>query len=515
MINNVFRRRPARAAGVTFSGTNRLNIYRAKRLCEHVAAEKDGLSWNPVEEEAAPPPAAPAGARRPEAVEGDPARRRGRLRDTAVLVIGLLTAINLIQYKYLESTWSRHFALYNSAFLTFLTLFLIVGMLLFLPGVRRLFPARPRKLLLFIAGVILAAASVAGLLAMRQGSIYGLTLGLLALAGLILIVAGQFEVGWKDAAGAAMATFGLALVTLVPVHEAFGVFPFGDLWAAPNLAMMAGGAALACAGIILVQGIGEPGGRPLASYGLWLVGVMALFLVPFHEAAGINSNNVYGSLDQTLMATGALAVVAGVALFLRRLWQEREFERLVREGDRLYTGGDFGKALELYDMALSLNAEYAEAWVHRGSALERQGKLEAARKSLERALELAPDDHLALSTLSAVLRRAGNAGGALALATRATGLAPGSEVAWLNRANALADLKRTDEALEAFGRALELAPGYGKAWYNKGVVLMLLGRRDEAADCFDAALGISPGDRRALEMRERCYAGPGASKTEG
>jgi len=457
----------------------------------------------------------PAALKRPKRDTSAPARRSGRMLDLTVLVIGLLTAINLIQYKYLESTWNRHFALYNSIFLTFLTIFLALGLLILMFGARRLFSTRPRKLSLFLAGVVLSFVSIGGLLAMRQGSIYGLTLGLLALFSLLLIIAGQFEVGIKDAAGIFMAILGMALVTLVPVHEAFGVFPFGDLWAAPNLAMMAGGAALACAGILVVQGLGEPGGRPLASYGLWLTGVMALFLVPFHEAAGINSNQVYGLLDQTLLVTGAAAIVAGIVLFVRKRWQEREFERHVLEGDRLYLRGDIEKALERYDLALLLNPDYADAWVHRGSALERTGRLEAAQKSLERALELDPEDHLALSTLSAVFRRAGNPGKALALATQATGMAPRSEVAWLNRANALFDLRKGDEALEAFGRALELNSAYSKAWYNKGVLLLLLGRADEALDCFEEVLGILPGDERALGMRERCYAALGVSKAVG
>jgi len=470
------------------------------------------LSWA---EESDEPLKAKAAPKRPGKDDAGPVKRRGRIRDVTVLVIGLLTALNLIQYKYFESTFSRHFALYNSIFLTILTIFLLIGLMLLAFGVRRLISTRPRKLTVFVLGVVLAAVSIGGLLVMRQGNIYGLSLGLLALCSLVLIIVGQFEVGLRDAAGILMAVVGMAVVTLVPVHEAFGVFPFGDLWAPPNLAMMAGGAAMTCAGILLALGFGEPGGRPLASYGLWLVGVMALFLVPFHEAAGINSNSVYGVLDQTLMFTGAIAVSGGVALFLRKQWHDKEFVRHVREGDRLYSRGDFGKALERYDMALSLNPEYADAWAHKGSALERQDRLEAAQKSLERAVELDPENHQAISTLSAVYRRAGNPGKALALAAQATELSPESEVAWLNRANALADLRKADEALEAFERALKVDSAYGKAWYNKGVLLLSMGRTEEALDCFDEVLGLSPGDERALGMRERCYLALGLSKAEG
>ena len=481
-----------------------------------MAAEDGGLSWNPDGQVDDAPPAEPAGLARPRAGEARPGRRHSdRLRDTAVLVIGLLTAINLLQYKFTESNWSRDFALFNSILLFFLTSFMLIGLLMFLPGLPRLFSTRPRKLVISVLGILLSSVSIGGLLAMRQGSIYGLTLGLLALAGLSLLIAGQFEVGWKDAAGIFMGIFGMALITLVPVHEAFGIFSLGDLWAAPNLAMMAVGAVLASAGILMVHGAGEPGGRPLASYGLWLVGIMALFLVPFHEAAGINSNQVYGLMDQTLMVTGAAAVMAGVSLFLRKWWRDTEFERHLREGDECYAGGDSAKALERYEMALSLEPDSAEAWARRGSALERQGRKDEARKSLERALQLEPENLLALLTYSAAQRRAGKPESALKLATLATEARPMSEAAWLNRANALADLKRGDEALEAFESALRLDSAYDKAWYNKGVLLLSLGRTSEALECFDKVLGSRPGDEGALVMRKRCFAALGTAMAEG
>jgi len=479
-------------------------------------AAYDGATAPDSDESAREAPLAARPAFRPPPDEKtSPEKSRTRARDILVLVIGLLTALNLIQYKYFESTWNRHFAVYNAVFLAFLTIFVAGGLLIFLFGARRLFGHRPRKLTLLVAGIILASASLGGLLALRQGGVPGLSLGLLALLSLALIIAGQFEVGLRDGAGIFLAITGMALVTLVPVHEAFLVLPLGDLWAAPNLGLMVLGAALAAAGILLVQGYGEPGGRPTAAYGLWLTGVMALFLVPFHEAAGINSNQAYGALDQTLIATGALAILAGVIIFLRRRWHELEFERHLREGDRRYARGDLGGALERYELALAINPEYGDAWVHKGAAEERLGRLEASQKSLERALELAPDDHVALATLASVHRRAGNPGKALRLTERATELAPDYEVGWTNRANALADLRRLDEALEAFERAVTINPGYEKAWYNKGVVLLARGRNEEALECFNEVLDITPNDERALRMREDCYRALGASPAEG
>jgi len=439
---------------------------------------------------------------------------KGRLRDTIVLVIGLLTALNLIQYKFFENVWSKNFAIYNAVFLSFLTVFMAIGLILFLAGIKRIMHHSPRKLALFIAGIVLASISIGALLYTRQGGVLGLLMGIFALISLILMTAGQFEVTAGSAAGVAVLVAGLALITVAPVHEAFLVAPYGDLLALPNILLMAVGALVAAIGLVIVLTKGGTRGGPTAYFGLWMVGVMALFLVPFHEASGINSNGVYGILDQSLFITGAIGVILGVLLFLRKGSHDRGFADHLREGDRLYVTGDYDKAIERYDMALGINPEYDDAWIHKGSALERLGKHKQARKCIERAIELNPESPVAYSALAAVQRKEGEPEKALKSAEMAIGFDPDYEVAWTNKGNALADLKRMDEAMKAFDSAVRINPDYDKAWYNKGLLLLGKGKFKEALECFDETLDIAPRDENALRARETCYRALGARPAE-
>lgn len=456
-----------------------------------------------------------AGAPLPFLERADPGKRRSRFRDMLVLVIGLLAALDLIQYMYLRTAWSEHFAAYNAAFLAVLGAFVVMGLLVFFLGWRTVLDHSPRKMAVLVAGTVLAVISLGALLATRQGGLPGLLMGLLALFSLVLMIAGQFEVGWKMAGSAAVLVVGLALVTLVPVHEAFGVAAYGDLLAMPNLLMLTAGTVVAAAGAALIIGPGEVRGRPVGYFALWLIGILSLFLVPFHEAAGINANSVYGVVDQSLLVTGAVTILAGVALFLRKRLQDDELHGHLREGDRLYAQGDLTGAMDRYDMALSRNEGDEDAWVHKGWALERMDKLDQAQECLEKALELNPDSHQALVAMATLYRHLGKPGKSLQLANRALELSPGYPVGWTNKGNALADLHREDEALEAFDNAVRLDPGYEKAWFNKGVLLLGQGRFKEALGCFDEVLDIAPHDERALRARESCHEGMGVAKAEG
>jgi tetratricopeptide (TPR) repeat protein len=115
-------------------------------------------------------------------------------------------------------------------------------------------------------------------------------------------------------------------------------------------------------------------------------------------------------------------------------------------------------ALESFDKALELDAEYADAWNSRSIVLCALGRLAEALESFDRALELDPKN----------------------------------AVAWNGRGMALYDLQRLAEALESFDRALELDPKNAVAWNNRGGALDHLGRLAEALESFDRASELDP-----------------------
>ena len=134
-------------------------------------------------------------------------------------------------------------------------------------------------------------------------------------------------------------------------------------------------------------------------------------------------------------------------------------------GNFHYKRGEFEKAIELYDWAITLNPKLAEAWGNKGLAL---GNLERYKEEIsccDKAIELKPDYALA----------------------------------WVNKGNALGNLKRYEEALSCYDKAIELKPDLALAWVSKGNALGCLKRWKEARECYEEALRIEPRNISAAE----------------
>lgn len=150
------------------------------------------------------------------------------------------------------------------------------------------------------------------------------------------------------------------------------------------------------------------------------------------------------------------------------------------------------------------------------------GRLEAARKSFEGALELAPDRASVLGNLGITLFHLGRCEDAVPLLRRATAADPDYVEAWqslglcletlsrwaeagdalehaLNLGSEQAELwmvcgqcheraGRVNRALDAFGRVLDLDSGAAQAWSARAGVLRDLGRLEEAAEGYERAV---------------------------
>lgn len=132
---------------------------------------------------------------------------------------------------------------------------------------------------------------------------------------------------------------------------------------------------------------------------------------------------------------------------------------------------DLDGALELYDRALELNANCAQAHTLRGWALATAGRLEEATASLSLALRLSPIDPETFFTMSALGWTCFVAG-------------------------------RFDEAVKWTARALRDRPGFGPALRFHAASLVGLGRLDEARATIAHLLALEPG-LTASELRHR------------
>jgi tetratricopeptide (TPR) repeat protein len=133
------------------------------------------------------------------------------------------------------------------------------------------------------------------------------------------------------------------------------------------------------------------------------------------------------------------------------------------------------EAVAAYDAAIKLRPEYAEAWNHRGTALRELDELADAVRSYDTALSLRPDYADAQLNRSVALRMMGDNAAAIKAARLALELEPGNEAAWTSLGNSLRALGRVPEALASFASAIVHSREPASAQFNHALCLLLLG----------------------------------------
>ena len=168
-----------------------------------------------------------------------------------------------------------------------------------------------------------------------------------------------------------------------------------------------------------------------------------------------------------------LVAVAGVvgALAYSALANEREFGRLIADGDQAVTAERHFQAIEAYSGAVALKPDSMLAHLKRGAVYQNQNELEAALRDLREAVELDPSALLAIELL-------GDVNASLNRAERAVE----RYEAYINldernaRVHYKLGLSRyraglIDAAATALQQALKLDPALGDAHYVLGLVL--------------------------------------------
>ncbi|MCB9386121.1 MAG: tetratricopeptide repeat protein, partial [Bryobacterales bacterium] len=115
------------------------------------------------------------------------------------------------------------------------------------------------------------------------------------------------------------------------------------------------------------------------------------------------------------------------------------------------------------------------------------GRLDEALTSLNKALELAPNNAWAWAVRGLLLGQAERLEEALNSFDEAVAHNPSHTWAWANRGVAQSKLERYKDALASFDKLTELDPKYAWAWAHRGWALDRLGRYEGALASFDKA----------------------------
>jgi tetratricopeptide (TPR) repeat protein len=104
-----------------------------------------------------------------------------------------------------------------------------------------------------------------------------------------------------------------------------------------------------------------------------------------------------------------------------------------------------------------LRVSTSDLWYNKGLVLDKQGNLEQAITSYDKAIEIKP----------------------------------GYANAWYSKGLAFGKLGDYKKAMKCFDKAIEIKPGYANAWYSKGLAFGKLGKRKQAIKCFDKVTTIA------------------------
>lgn len=184
----------------------------------------------------------------------------------------------------------------------------------------------------------------------------------------------------------------------------------------------------------------------------------------------------------------AVAGVAG-ALAFSALANERQFERLIAEGDQAVASERHFEAIEAFSGAITRKPDSMLAHLKRGAVYQSQNEFDAALRDLRRAVDLDPGALLAVELLGDVNASLNRAERAIERYEAYIGLDERSARVHYKLGLSRYRAGRIDAAASALQQALKLDPALGDAHYLLGLVL-----RDQ---------NQLPAARRALEEAAR------------
>jgi protein O-mannosyl-transferase len=170
-------------------------------------------------------------------------------------------------------------------------------------------------------------------------------------------------------------------------------------------------------------------------------------------------------------------------------------------GDR----GEFDRAMEDFDMALTINPRYGEAHLNRGMAFVAKGQFDRALEDYNAAIAAKPGYIDAYNNRGSLFNRKGQFDLALEDLNVAITMNPAYFAAYVNRGIAYKEMGELDRAIVDYNKALSLSPDFVKIYVGRGDIYMKKGDIELAVKDYQKAcdLGSEDGCRKALFPTER------------
>ncbi|MBR1806299.1 MAG: tetratricopeptide repeat protein [Selenomonadaceae bacterium] len=177
----------------------------------------------------------------------------------------------------------------------------------------------------------------------------------------------------------------------------------------------------------------------------------------------------------------------------------------VDEAWKLWSQNDFNGAAKLFDEAIQLNPNNADAWRGRGTAYAGLKQYERAIQDYDKAIQLNPNLYQAYNNRGNAYNELGQHERAIQDYNKAIQLNPNYATMYYNRGVAYGELKQYEREIQDYDKAIQLKPNYANAYHNRGYAYNNLGQYERAIQDFDKALELDSNDADAYNNRGVSY----------
>ena len=173
--------------------------------------------------------------------------------------------------------------------------------------------------------------------------------------------------------------------------------------------------------------------------------------------------------------------------------------------DVLFAAGYLDECEKACRQCLQLDSSYVSAYVILGMIAMRRNDDDKARRLLNHAVAMEPDNPFALNELSYLTHLDGDEDRAIELVDRAIAESPDYADALCNKGVIHYFRSEFEQASQVFEQTLRLMPDHVGALVGKGNTLVQLNDFDDALQCYDLALEIDPDNVDACHGKIMLY----------
>ena len=154
--------------------------------------------------------------------------------------------------------------------------------------------------------------------------------------------------------------------------------------------------------------------------------------------------------------------------------------------------GQLDGSVKMFNIAVSLNPNYAEAYFNLATVLNDLEQKDESVKNYKKAIAIQPNYSDAHNNLGNVLLGLGQIDAAIESLEWAVAYKHDFAEAYNNLGNAFNDYGNSDKAIENYQKAITYNPHYEKAFFNLALVFKDLGRKEDFIINIKKALNLNP-----------------------